>query len=92
MVFKAGMRARSSMALARARRQLKELEKKKKTQEKIQEKKKPKVHDGIICDKCDGEISGYRYKCKECADFDLCFKCKQDGNHSRHDFLRISSN
>uniref|UniRef100_A0A0K8S8L9 Sequestosome-1 n=1 Tax=Lygus hesperus TaxID=30085 RepID=A0A0K8S8L9_LYGHE len=50
----------------------------------------PKVtHDGVTCDGCDsGVISGYRYKCMVCPDFDLCFDCEQRGFHPEHVMIR----
>lgn len=34
------------------------------------------IHEGIECDGClQLPIIGVRYKCKNCADFDLCSKC-----------------
>lgn len=32
-------------------------------------------HPVIICDGCDLDIFGSRYKCSKCSDFDYCFKC-----------------
>lgn len=46
-------------------------------------------HSNIICDECDAEIFGFRYKCLECADFDLCMSC-EDKMHSHHILVRIS--
>jgi len=38
------------------------------------------VHQGIFCDGCQMHpISGARYKCTQCVDFDLCEKCKESG-------------
>lgn len=48
------------------------------------------LHSGVICDNCDKEIRGYRYKCLECADFDLCMECEPT-NHSQHLMLRIAN-
>ncbi|OAQ26758.1 hypothetical protein K457DRAFT_58270, partial [Linnemannia elongata AG-77] len=41
-------------------------------------------HYGIVCDGCDGEITGIRYKCGNCADYDLCGNCEASPFH-RHD-------
>lgn len=48
-------------------------------------------HDGIFCDGCDGAISGYRYKCLGCHNFDLCAACEGKGVHGEHFILRIPS-
>lgn len=49
------------------------------------------VHYGVICDNCQGKISGIRYKCSTCPDFDLCSACEaKPGVHdSSHVFLKI---
>lgn len=51
----------------------------------------PVVHIGIICDNCDHQIRGVRYKCINCLDFDLCEKCKEMPlNHEKsHTFNKI---
>lgn len=50
------------------------------------------LHPGIVCDGCDKAISGDRYKCTMCADYDLCSSCEQKGVHKEknHKFLKIS--
>jgi len=40
------------------------------------------VHDGITCDGCNqSPISGIRFKCKVCPDFDLCSACEAKNVH-----------
>ncbi|KAI5742676.1 hypothetical protein M8J77_010013 [Diaphorina citri] len=48
-------------------------------------------HDGVFCDACEGPISGFRYKCLGCHDYDLCSTCEAKGLHSEHFTLRIPS-
>lgn len=47
------------------------------------------LHANVICDGCDKEIYGYRYKCLECADYDLCNEC-QPKLHNHHLMIRIA--
>lgn len=47
------------------------------------------LHAGVQCDGCDCEIRGYRYKCIECPDFDLCFSCEMKKMHGDHMMIRI---
>ncbi|XP_066598043.1 sequestosome-1 [Prorops nasuta] len=49
------------------------------------------VHPGIMCDGCDKSVVGFRYKCLECPDFDLCQKCESDGLHQDHLMLRFAT-
>ncbi len=45
------------------------------------------LHDdyhGAICDVCDFPILGVRFKCLNCADFDICAACEQEGLHAGH--------
>jgi len=48
-------------------------------------------HPNIFCDCCDVDIVGIRFKCIECADFDLCEKCEKIENvHiTGHNFIKI---
>ncbi|XP_045481305.1 sequestosome-1 isoform X2 [Harmonia axyridis] len=43
----------------------------------------------VICDICEKGITGYRYKCIECPNYDLCSTCENNGNHSEHMVLRL---
>lgn len=47
------------------------------------------LHSGVECDGCLGDIRGYRYKCIECPDFDLCFSCEMKKLHGDHMMIRI---
>lgn len=48
------------------------------------------VHPGIICDACEASpVTGIRYKCAQCPDYDLCAKCEEKGVHAEHTFLKI---
>lgn len=55
----------------------------------------PKIlHEGVICDRCNGEIYGIRFMCCHCDDYDLCQSCEEtllkDKFHDhRHIFLQI---
>jgi next-to-BRCA1 protein 1 len=49
------------------------------------------VYPGVYCDVCEKNIVGIRYKCNECANYDLCETCevKKDVHHPGHSFLKI---
>jgi hypothetical protein len=49
------------------------------------------VHRGITCDQCDTRpIRGVRWRCANCADFDLCSACEADSRHDKtHVFYKI---
>ncbi|KAL7079566.1 hypothetical protein ACQ4LE_001508 [Meloidogyne hapla] len=48
------------------------------------------IHLNVICDACDQEIRGRRYKCLICPDFDLCQKCEQMNEHWHHAMMRLA--
>lgn len=54
------------------------------------DEKRPKVtHQYINCDECEKKnITGIRYKCAICNDFDLCEQCEATSEHA-HPFLKI---
>ncbi|CAG8483231.1 5877_t:CDS:2 [Dentiscutata heterogama] len=45
-------------------------------------------HD-VNCDSCGLQIKGYRYKCGNCANFDLCDTCIGSNHNPDHTFLKI---
>jgi next-to-BRCA1 protein 1 len=49
-------------------------------------------HPGVVCDGCGNGISGIRYKCNNCPDFDLCQTCEAKGgvHDASHVFLKIA--
>lgn len=49
------------------------------------------VHTNVVCDCCDETIVGFRYKCTECFNFDLCMSCEGKMRHREHMMLRIPS-
>jgi hypothetical protein len=54
----------------------------------------PAVHFNVTCDGCGTyPISGTRYKCQQCDDYDLCSGCKRNGVHAvtNHAFTTIGS-
>ncbi|XP_076677009.1 refractory to sigma P isoform X2 [Andrena cerasifolii] len=52
-------------------------------------KKEGVVHFNIYCDHCDRGISGMRYKCIQCEDYDLCSECETSGAHAKHYMIRM---
>lgn len=48
------------------------------------------LHPGVICDICDNAIYGFRFKCMQCADYDLCTECMSQGNHPEHYMVRMT--
>ena len=47
-------------------------------------------HVHVVCDGCNSEIYGVRYKCLVCADYDLCSSCEKKGEHVEHNMVSIS--
>jgi next-to-BRCA1 protein 1 len=49
-------------------------------------------HPGVVCDGCGNGISGIRYKCSNCPDYDLCQACEAKGgvHEPAHVFLKIT--
>uniref|UniRef100_A0A1I7UE11 ZZ-type domain-containing protein n=1 Tax=Caenorhabditis tropicalis TaxID=1561998 RepID=A0A1I7UE11_9PELO len=41
------------------------------------------------CDNCHTSITGHRFKCLECSDFDICSSCEGRSAHAEHAMLRI---
>ena len=49
---------------------------------KLREFYRNDVHASIVCDGCDMEIKGLRFKCDTCANYDLCYRCFERGTVS----------
>lgn len=47
------------------------------------------LHVGVKCDGCEKQVEGFRYKCIQCPDFDLCATCESKGLHSDHCMIRL---
>lgn len=48
------------------------------------------VHNNVWCDLCHRVITGPRFKCANCDDFDLCSECEMKAEHDPdHVFLKI---
>jgi hypothetical protein len=63
------------------------------TEKKVEEQ--PSLVHNAICDSCDQKISGIRYKCSICPDYDLCSVCedknmKESFHPQNHHFLKIN--
>lgn len=48
-------------------------------------------HTGILCDVCDKDVCGFRYKCLDCEEFDMCMDCEPKQIHMEHLLLRITN-
>jgi len=54
------------------------------------------VPNPYVCNACSSEIVGFRYKCLQCVDYDLCDKCMassvcvNEGHRTDHVLLRLS--
>ncbi|KAK5603798.1 hypothetical protein CRENBAI_000947 [Crenichthys baileyi] len=49
----------------------------------------PTLHPNVTCDGCEGPITGTRFKCSVCPDYDLCSTCQSQGKHTEHALLPI---
>jgi len=49
------------------------------------------LHPGVTCDGCEGQVSGFRYKCMTCFNYDLCETCEYQGVHPGHNMMRITT-
>ncbi|CAG0888579.1 unnamed protein product [Darwinula stevensoni] len=47
------------------------------------------LHRGVNCNECGQSVTGYRYKCLKCQDYDLCMKCEAASKHLHHRLARI---
>ncbi|GAV30366.1 hypothetical protein PMKS-003877 [Pichia membranifaciens] len=52
------------------------------------------THSSVICDGCDQPVKGFRYKCVQCYNYDLCEECdskcfESQGHSKTHQMLRI---
>lgn len=48
-------------------------------------------HEDILCNNCKSTITGFRYKCATCLDYDLCANCEMLETHSEHFVIRIAT-
>jgi len=53
---------------------------------------KGNVHSHVTCDSCHcSPITGIRYKCSVCSNYDLCSKCEASGKHdAAHPLLKMT--
>ncbi|XP_017116978.1 protein ref(2)P [Drosophila elegans] len=51
------------------------------------------IHDSVECDGCGlAPIVGFRYKCIQCSNYDLCQKCEAAHKHPEHMMIRMPTN
>ncbi|XP_064539090.1 protein ref(2)P [Drosophila montana] len=51
------------------------------------------IHEGIECDSCKAlPLVGFRYKCMQCPNFDLCQACESAHKHPEHLMARMPTN
>lgn len=51
------------------------------------------VHENVECDAClMAPIMGFRYKCIQCPNYDLCQNCESKHIHSEHMMVRMPTN
>ncbi|KRF77892.1 protein ref(2)P [Drosophila virilis] len=51
------------------------------------------THKGIECDSCKAcPLIGFRYRCMQCPNFDLCQACESAHKHPKHFMVRIPAN
>ncbi|XP_020281549.1 protein ref(2)P isoform X2 [Pseudomyrmex gracilis] len=48
------------------------------------------LHPGVVCDGCNKDIHGFRFKCMQCPDYDLCTECMMLGTHAEHYMVRMT--
>ncbi|XP_029163706.1 sequestosome-1 isoform X2 [Nylanderia fulva] len=47
------------------------------------------LHHGVTCDVCNIMIRGFRFKCMQCENYDLCCNCMLLGHHHEHYMVRM---
>jgi len=61
-------------------------------QSEEKEREEAVVHHGVTCDGCEmANITGPRYKCVQCDDYDLCGGCEAAGRHPGHNMMKITT-